>query len=93
MADRELVIAKGQAALERGHATRTSVKRRTPGAPGREKLLESSIVAIDNAMHLIRPLIGLLVWVPIPDKDERALRGISHELGLERKRLKRMRRP
>lgn len=87
------VVAAGDAALEAARATRQQLRGASePGDADREHELEVALLSIDNAMRPIRRLIGLLVWVPVPAHPEKRLRQVSHDLGEERKKLKRMRR-
>lgn len=87
-------VAAGEAAAEDVRLTRERLRRtEKPGTPDREEALEQALGEIDTAMRPIRSLLGKVVWEPVPEEQEDALRAASKQLGYERKQLKKMRRP
>lgn len=87
-------VRAGEEAAADAGALRDRLRYRTPrGDTGREHDIARAIDSINDAMRPLRSMMGKLVWDPVPDEQERALRAVSARLGYERKQLKKMRAP
>jgi hypothetical protein len=84
-------IENGHKVVEQARLAREDLRKTyKPGTKERERVIEKTLRAIDEAMRPIRSAIGRIAWGATEYED--ALREISSLLQYERKQLKKMRR-
>lgn len=85
-------VARGEEVTEEARSVREGLRWKSKRTDtDRRFKIESALEEIRHAMAPIRAEIGRLIWEPIPDEQERALRAVSQALQYERKQLKKMR--
>lgn len=87
------VVERGRETARDATMTRQGLRwRSSPTDAGRQKAIADAIEDINDAMADIRSARAWVVWHPVPEADEDALRAVSRDLQYERKQLKKMQR-
>lgn len=85
-------VATGEEVAEHARETREDLRWKSKRTDhDRQVRIDAAMEEIRYSMAPIRAEIGRLVWEPIPNEQERALRAVSRTLQYERKQLKKMR--